>query len=91
MIFNCFFIFIPGLIVFFFLSLRATRRQLSTTNLPSGGSEGFNQCTEDLVEKRGESRSQCSHGHLCIPTPDSASSIYSPDGYCYTEGGVTTV
>lgn len=38
----------------FFDFVRASRGQLSSTDLPSGWSQGFNQCTEDLVEKRGE-------------------------------------
>lgn len=61
---------------FYISQLRATRRQLSAIDLPSGGSEGFNQCTEDLVETRGES---------------SQSHLNSPDGYCYTVGDITAV
>lgn len=59
---------------FYFLSHRATRGQLSTTNLLSGRSEGFNQCTADLVETRGERRLQLA---VCLqPTLN----IHSPDG-----------
>lgn len=61
---------------FYISQLRATRRQLSAIDLPSGGSEGFNQCTEDLVETRGES---------------SQSHLNCPDGYCYTVGDITAV
>lgn len=49
--------------VLFFSCLRAARRQLPATDLPCGGSEGFNQCAADLVEARGES----------APAADSAS------------------
>lgn len=45
----------------FFFPLRATRGHLSATDLPGGGSQGFNQCTEDVVETRGESQLQSSH------------------------------
>lgn len=61
---------------FYISQLRATRRQLSAIDLPSGGSEGFNQCTEDLVETRGES---------------SQSHLNCPDGYCYAVGDTTAV
>lgn len=77
-----------SLILLLFSPLRASRGQLSTTNLPSGGSEGFNQCTEDLVETRGESWPQLSHGHLSVYLHLTLAWVYTcTDGYCYTAGG----
>lgn len=58
-----------GLMLIFDFPLRATRGQLSTPNLPGGGSEGFNQRTEDVVEERGERRPHCSHALLHRNTP----------------------
>lgn len=69
--------------VLLLLSLRASRGQLSTTSLLGGGSQGFNQCTEDLVETRGEleekqSSAFCPVPHLSLTCPSLPFQVSEP-------------